>query len=143
MILSYRISHQRDQMPMMNTTNNLNFSSELPFALSTACLELLNGHHSPIWQPTFVNISKPTLTNDILTRKSIGYFHQLFIGEKGLSTAYDTWFWSPRVVHLPSLTPIVVSISMLRKWVLWTIRSWHPHRLLSIVMPICRRKISC
>lgn len=38
------ISDQRDQVSMMNTTDNLNFSPEFSFPLSTSCLELLDSH---------------------------------------------------------------------------------------------------
>lgn len=151
LMFSYAISHQRDQMPMMNPAYYLNFSSEFSLSLSTPCLKLLDGHHFSIRKVAFVNTTKPTLPYYILIRKSTGYFHHLFVAEIWLDTPYHICFWCSCVVHM---TPIAVSYCIGGKWGLrakvhfgWTSSSYID--LLSIVIAIwfsrvaIRRSVMC
>lgn len=69
------VSNKGNQMPMMNSANNLNFSSELSLALWATNIKLFYSHFSSIWQASFVHTTKSTFTQKILLRKSICDFY--------------------------------------------------------------------
>ena len=48
LLIVYTITHKRNQMAMMYTTDNLNLCSELAITLSTVVFELLYGYFSSI-----------------------------------------------------------------------------------------------
>nr|GLL19226.1 hypothetical protein BHE74_00005470 [Ipomoea trifida] len=63
------ISNKGDKMAMMNSANDLNFSLELPFPLSAAGFQALDGDFSSVGEDAFVNVTETALAQQIRLRK--------------------------------------------------------------------------
>lgn len=59
--VSNAVAHERNQMPVVHTADDLDLRSKLTIALSAAHSELLHSHERPVGQRALVNAPKPTL----------------------------------------------------------------------------------
>ena len=71
MLLRDAITNKRNQMSVMNTGDDFNYSFELSFSLASTDLQLFNRNFSPVGKNAFVNTAKASFAEEILLGEAV------------------------------------------------------------------------
>lgn len=71
MLLRDAIANKRNQMSVMNTRNDFNFSFELSLPLASTDLQLFDRNFPSVCKNAFVHTTKPSFTEKILLGEAI------------------------------------------------------------------------
>ena len=77
----YAITKKWNKMPVMNSTNGLYLRLKLALSLSTSSFKLLDGNLSSVRKNSFMNITKPALSNEVGAGEVICCLSQILICE--------------------------------------------------------------
>ena len=77
----YAITKKWNKMPVMNSTNGLYLRLKLALSLSTSSFKLLDGNLCSVRKNSFMNITKPALSNEVGVGEVICCLSQILIRE--------------------------------------------------------------